>query len=63
MEGGNDTPIGVFSTFEDSDMLLLQEFDGAQPFEMKASWKQRVFGTIDDDILSPNDVNLTWEDI
>lgn len=61
--GGNSVPNGFFSTFDDSDMLLLQEFRNAKPFTMKASWKQKVAGTIDDDILSPNDVEITWTDI
>lgn len=62
-QAGQDVPIGVLARFRDSDMLLLEEYRGAKPFDMKASWKQSVSGTIDDDILSPNDVNLIWKDL
>jgi hypothetical protein len=60
---GNDTPVGFFSTFNDADMILLEEFRSAKPFIMKASWKQSLSGTIEDDTFSPNEINLTWTDL
>jgi hypothetical protein len=61
--GGKTVPIGLFSTFKDCDMLLLEEYRGAKPFEMKSSWQQQLAGTIEDDTFSPNEINLTWSDL
>ncbi len=45
----------------DSNMILLDEFRGAAEFDMIASWKQKVSGTISIGTFS-NDVELTWTD-
>lgn len=61
--GGNTVPISWTELFYDSDMLLLQEFRGGKPFLMESKWEQKVTGTIDVDIMSPNDLDIKWSDI
>jgi hypothetical protein len=60
---GKTVPIGFFSTFKDCDMILLEEYRGAKPFDMKSTWNKMIKGTIEDDTFSPNEINLNWSDL
>jgi hypothetical protein len=64
---GNDVPIGWsivwFEKFKDSDMILLQEYRGAKEFIMQSKWSQKVTGTIEDNTLSPNNLDIKWADL
>lgn len=47
----------------DSDMILLEEFRNAKPFEMVSSWRQKVSGTVENDTWSSNEIEIRWDDI
>jgi hypothetical protein len=56
-------PLFMYEWIEDYEMILLQEFRGAKPFSIRASWKQKVDGTVNEDIFTPNEIEISWLDI